>query len=297
MPEGDTIFRAARTLHRALAGKVVTRFESVYPALTRVAEDRPIVGRSIEKVLARGKHLLIAFSGDLTLHTHMRMNGSWHIYRAAERWQRPARDMRVVVGTADFVAVGFNVPIAALLTPQDLARHKELRALGPDLLNVGNVAPSTVAPSTAAPSTAAPVTPSTAAPVEIVCRIHAHDRIAIADALLNQRVVAGIGNVLKSEILFVAGVDPFRLVASLSDMEIIRIIDVTQDLLRANVMERRQTLSPSMGRRTTRSLDPNARLWVYSRGGKLCRRCGTRIESRKTGVDARLTYWCPRCQT
>src|SRR5262245_12739796 len=123
MPEGDTIFRAARTLHRALAGKVVTRFESVYPALTRVADDHPVVGRQIESVAARGKHLLMAFSGDLTLHTHMRMNGSWHIYRVGERWQRPARDMRVVVGTTEFVAVGFNVPVAELLTARQLARH------------------------------------------------------------------------------------------------------------------------------------------------------------------------------
>ena len=284
MPEGDTIFRAARTLHRALAGNVVTRFESVYPAVTRVAEDRPIVGRSIEKVVARGKHLLIAFSGDLTLHTHMRMNGSWHIYRVGERWHRPARDMRVVVGTADFVAVGFNLPIAALLTPRDLARHKELRALGPDLLNAGSVAPSAGAPSTAAP-------------VEIVQRMRAHDRDVIADVLLNQRVMAGVGNVLKSEILFVAGVFPFRTVASLCDGELLRMIATSRELLHANAMERAQSLSPSIGRRTTRSLDPNARLWVYSRGGKPCRRCATRIESRKTGVDARLTYWCPRCQT
>src|SRR5215212_1158470 len=139
MPEGDTIFRAARTLHRALAGKVVTRFDSVFPALTRVADDRPIVGRLIASVTARGKHLLMAFSGDLTLHTHMRMNGSWHIYRPGEKWQRPLRDMRLVVGTADFVAVGFNVPVAALLTFEQLARQPELRALGPDLLGAAGV--------------------------------------------------------------------------------------------------------------------------------------------------------------
>jgi endonuclease-8 len=276
MLEGDTIFRAARKLNRALAGKVVTRFDSVFPALTRVAEDQPIVGRRIEAVAARGKHLLMAFSADLTLHTHVRMNGSWHICRVGERWQRPARDMRVVVGTADFVAVGFNVPIAELLTARDLARHKELGTLGPDLL--------------------APDGDATIDAAEIGRRMRAHDRTPIADVLLNQRVVAGIGNVLKSEILFVADVDPFRAVATLSDAELGRIIDVARDLLRANVLGTRQTLSRAVGRRTTRSLDPNAKLWVYARGGKPCRRCGTRIESRKTGVDARLTYWCPRCQ-
>src|SRR3954469_8825971 len=130
VPEGDTIYRAAAAMHRALAGRVVTRFQSVYPAVMRVADDRPIVGRTIESVSARGKHLLIAFSGDLVLRTHMRMNGSWHIYPSGARWQRPARDMRVLVGTARAVAVGFNVPVAELLTTRDVARHAELRALG-----------------------------------------------------------------------------------------------------------------------------------------------------------------------
>src|SRR6476659_1400889 len=134
MPEGDTIFRAARTLHRALAGKVVTRFESAYPALTRVADDRPIVGRVIENVTARGKHLLLTVSGGLTLHTHMRMNGSWHIYRPGERWQRPARDMRIVIGTEDYVAVAFTVPVAEFHTSRSLTRDNELRLMGPDLL-------------------------------------------------------------------------------------------------------------------------------------------------------------------
>src|SRR6266850_7631169 len=117
MPEGDTIFRAARTLHRVLAGKVVTRFESVFPAITRVADDHPIVGRTIESVTARGKHLLMTFSPDLVLHTHMRMNGSWHLYRPGERWQRPRCDMRLLVATRGFEAIGFNVPVAEFLKP------------------------------------------------------------------------------------------------------------------------------------------------------------------------------------
>src|SRR3982750_3965977 len=100
MPEGDTIFRAAQTLHRFMAGQSVTRFESVYPAVTRVAEDHAVIGRTVESVSARGKHLLIAFSGGLVLRTHMRMNGSWHIYPAGGRWRRPAREMRVMVCTA-----------------------------------------------------------------------------------------------------------------------------------------------------------------------------------------------------
>src|SRR2546422_678539 len=215
MPEGDTIFRAARTLHRALAGKVVTRFESVFPALTRVADDHPIVGRTIESVAARGKHLLM---------------------------------------------------------PHQLARHKELQALGPDVLD------------------------SAFDRGEATRRIRAREHDAIGDVLLNQRAIAGIGNVLKSEILFIAGVDPFTPVARLTDADVDRVIDVAREQLAANVMDRLQTLHQSIGRRTTRSMHRGAKLWVYSRGGKPCRRCGATIRSKKTGLDARLTYWCPECQ-
>ena len=272
MPEGDTVFKAARTLHKFMAGRLVTRFESVYPALTRIADDHPIVGRTIESVSARGKHLLVVFSGDLVLRTHMRMNGSWHLYPAGARWQRPVRDMRVLIGTADACAVGFNIPIAELLSTRELARHTQLQALGPDLLDAAFDRS------------------------EALTRMRARATDSIADVLLNQRVVAGIGNVFKSEILFLAGLDPFTPLAALTDADLQRIVDFSREQLAANVMGRSQTLSRASGRRTTRSLDPNEKLWVYSRGGKPCRRCGAAIQSRKTGLDARLTYWCPECQ-
>ena len=282
MPEGDTIFRTAATLHRVLAGKEVTRFESVYPALTRVADDHPIVGRTIESVSAHGKHLLMAFSGDLILRTHMRMSGSWHIYPAGARWQRPAHEMRVLVGTREAVAVGFNVPVAELLTARALARHRQLQALGPDLL------------SGAGGSRSPEREPFDR--LEVIRRLRTRRGDTIGDALLNQRVVAGIGNVFKSEILFVARIDPFAAVASLSDDELDRLVAVARELLAANVMSRSQTLSPAIGRRTTRSLDPREKLWVYGRDGRKCRRCGALIHSKKAGLDARLTYWCPACQ-
>jgi endonuclease-8 len=272
MPEGDTIFRAARTLHRVFAGKVVTRFASVFPALTRIDEDRPLAGRVVEGVASRGKHILVTFSGELVLRTHMRMNGSWHVYPVGVPWKRPARDMRVLFETSEAVAVGFSIPVAEFLTAGGLKRSAALRSLGPDLLD-----------------------PSFDR-AEAMRRVRAR-REAIADALLDQRVMAGIGNVLKSEILFVAGIDPFRAAAALADEEIGRVIAVSLEQLRANVMTPSQTLSPAFGRRTTRSLDPRAKLWVYGRGGRPCRRCGTRIESRASGVDARLTFWCPSCQT
>jgi endonuclease-8 len=272
MPEGDTVFRTAQTLHKYMAGHLVTRFESVYPALTRIADDHPVVGRTIEAVSARGKHLLMTFSGGLVLRTHLRMNGSWHIYPAGARWQRPARDMRVLVCTQEACAVGFNIPVAELLSTREVERHRQLQSLGPDLLGERFDRD------------------------EAVRRIRARARDPIAEVLLDQRVVAGMGNVFKSEVLFLAGLDPFAPVAALGDADLERIVDTSRTQLAANVMGRSQTLSPAVGRRTTRSLDPREKLWVYSRGGRACRRCGAPIQSRKSGLGARLTYWCPICQ-
>src|SRR5262249_21974278 len=185
-------------------------------------------------------------------------------YRAGARWQRPARDMRIVIAAAEAVAVGFNIPVAEFLSARDLLRHRDLAALGPDLLD------------------------ARFDPHEARRRLRAAQQPAVGDALLNQRAMAGIGNVLKSEILFVAGFDPFARVGDLSDADLDRIIGVARELMSLSVR--------AAGRQTTRSLNPNAKLWVYGRGGLPCRKCGTIVQSRKTGVDARLTYWCPRCQ-
>jgi endonuclease-8 len=274
MPEGDTIFRAARTLHRALAGHIVTRFESVYPQLTRVDVDTPIAGRTVDAVESRGKHLLMRFSGDLVLRTHMRMSGSWHIYRHGERWQRPGRDMRIVLETADFVSVGFNIPVAEFDTPHTLERHASLGSLGPDLL---------------APTFEA---------ADALQRLRRLSSEAIAPALLNQRVVAGIGNVFKSETLFLVGISPFAPVASLSDAQLSSLLETAQRLLSANVRPAStEGITTHFGLRgTSGHSHPADRLWVYGRANKPCRRCDTLIAARKQGLDARITYWCPRCQ-
>jgi len=244
LPEGDTIHRTAATLQKALAGKVVTRYETMLPKI-----EAPLRGRTIERVVAAGKHLVIDFSGDLHLRTHMRMNGSWHIYRPGERWWRPRRDMRIVIETADFVAVGFNIPVAEMLTGRELARA--LHAQGPDLLAEFDVE-------------------------EATRRAREHGDEQIADVLLNQRVAAGIGNIWKSESLFACGINPFRKVKDIDDLE--KLFLAARALLKQSAAGQR------------------ARLNVYSRGGQPCRKCGTAIESRKQGLDARLTYWCPRCQ-
>src|SRR5919205_1154304 len=134
MPEGDSIFRAARTLHDALAGGTVTHFESVFSRVARAGHELSIRGRTIERVDARGKHLLMSFSGDVVLRTHMRMHGSWHIYRPGERWQRPRADMRIVLATPEYEAVAFSVPVAELTTARELERAPAVRELGPDIL-------------------------------------------------------------------------------------------------------------------------------------------------------------------
>jgi endonuclease VIII len=273
MPEGDTIFRAARTLHRALAGRQVIRFESVLPALTRIHEDAPLTGRTIESVSAAGKHVLMRFSGNLVLRTHMRMNGSWHIYRAGERWRRPRRDMRIVIATDAFEAVGFNVPIAEFLQDATIARQDDLRLMGPDLLGE-------------AFDTA-----------EALRRLRGRAVTPIADALLNQRVVAGIGNVYKSEVLFICRVSPFAPVRALDDATLGTILETARKHLCANVIDASAAIVTYRGyRRTTGRSDPGANLYVYGRARKPCRRCGASIRVQAQGPDARLTYWCPTCQ-
>ena len=273
MPEGDTIFRAARTLLRALAGKAVTAFESVFPALNRIDEDASVVGRTIERIHSTGKHLLMHFSGDLVLRTHMRMNGSWHIYRPGERWQRARRDMRIIVITADFEAVGFNIPVAEFMSESALARHPELRKLGPDVLA------------------------DDFDPAKALANLLARGQSEIADALLNQRALAGLGNVYKSEVLFMCGINPFARVQDLTEAQLASIVETGQRVLKMNVTEGLQPMTTYGGlRRTTGRSDPKERLWVYGRARLPCRRCGTAILVRKQGTDARLTYWCPECQ-
>lgn len=262
MPEGDTIHRAAQVLHAALAGKRITKFETALPQLDRV----PLEGRTIERVVAAGKNLIIDFSGDLHLRTHMRMHGTWHIYRPGERWRKRRDEMRIVITTPDFVAVAFNVPIAELHDGRSLARQEDLLRLGPDLLG------------------------ETFDETEAVRRIRERADSEIADIILNQRVVSGIGNEFKSEVLFLAGIHPFTLVRDIADDKLLELLRVARKIMRMNVVKRRP------GRASIVSLDPTQNQYVYARRGDPCRKCGTPIEYAKQGRDVRGTYWCPRCQ-
>jgi endonuclease-8 len=274
MPEGDTIYRSARALDKALTGKVVTSFETALAQLASVDDNEAIRGRTIDKIEARGKWLLIYFSGDLILTTHMLMSGSWHIYRTGERWRGLRRSMRAVIRTADFEAVAFNVPVAKFFTERTLARNSAIPKLGPDLLG------------------------ETFAQDEARARILARGDEEIANVLLNQRVMAGLGNVYKVEVCFLCGVHPFRKVSSLTAEELDCILHQSRKLLGENVQAEsgEKIVTYTGARRTTGRADTGARLWAYGRQGEPCRRCGAAILMRKQGPDARSTYWCPQCQ-
>lgn len=275
MPEGDTIFRSARTLNRALAGKAITGFRSTYPLLTRFHDNAPLTGQKVESVESRGKWLLIHFSAGATLATHMLMNGSWHIYRPGERWQRPPRTARIVLENADYHAVAFDVPVAEMHTPQSLARNHHI------------------------PSAASDVLSEKFDDEAALDRLGSQPDDELGEALLLQKNLAGVGNVFKSEVCFATGLNPFRKVSTLTRNQLAQIIEVARRQLGSNVLEDSPNAIVTyrgIGRRTTNQSDPGDNLWVYGRKGLPCRKCGDPIRSRLQGSGPRLTYWCSRCQ-
>jgi len=275
MPEGDTIFRTARALGRALLAKPVTAFRSTYPMLTRFNDDTPLIGQTVDSVNSRGKWLLIRFSGGGTLATHMLMSGSWHIYRHGERWQRPREAMRILLENSDYVAVGFSVPVAKMMRAQELARALRIPPAAIDVLSADFDAN------------------------EVARRMREHGGEEIGDVLLHQEVIAGVGNVFKSEICFVTATNPFCKAADLDSERAALLVATSRRLVKANVLEDSGDLIVTYGgrqRRTTHESDPSASLWVYGRNGEPCRKCGERIRRRIQGPDARVTFWCRQCQ-
>ena len=283
MPEGDTIYRAARALQKAIGRKVVTGFDTGLAKLARVNDDAPLVGRTVEKVESQGKWCLIFFSDDLILVTHMLMSGSWHLYRTGEKWWMGRDRMRVVIRTADWEAVGFNIPVAEFHTARSLEQSSQVPKLGPDVLSDEFTVERGVE------------------------RLAAYGRESpdaeIAVVLLNQRVLAGLGNVYKSEVAFAAGVNPFRAMGTITPREMEVMVEVAQRYMKANVVDGASSPNGGEGivtysgkRRTTHSSNREERLWVYGRQGQECRRCGATVMMRKQGVQARSTYWCPECQ-
>ena len=262
MPEGDTIWRSARTLHAALAGKTVVAFDSMLPAVAAAARRHGVVGQVVEGVESRGKHLLVRFASGAVLHTHLGMRGSWRLHRKTGASASFA-SARAVIETADVVATCGLAPVVEMLSALQASSHPALVRLGPDLLEPGFD------------------------PAAAHRRLRERGDLEVGVALMDQTALAGIGNVYKSEVLFLCGVSPFARVRDLDDATVDRLVARAGELLRRNL-----GFGP---RRTTSSLS-QTRHWVYRRSRLPCRQCGTVIERRVQGEQARSTYFCPTCQ-
>ncbi len=256
VPEGDTVYRTARHLDQVLAGRVIERWELRVPA--HATSD--LTGRTVDQVVSRGKHLLLR-AGDLTLHTHLAMEGDWHIYARGARWKKPAHTARAIIETAEHSVVGFELAVVELLPRSD--EHTVVGHLGPDLLG-----------------------PDWSA-AEATTRLRAQPERSIASALLDQRTLAGLGNEYVNELCFIRGIRPESCVA---DTDASALIALAHRLITANRdrVERTTTGDTRRGRQS----------WVYGRAGRPCLRCGTLIQNRMLGEPGRerTTFWCPRCQ-
>jgi endonuclease-8 len=261
MPEGDTVWLAGRRLDRALAGRPLVRTDFRVP---RYAATN-LTGRTVLGVVSRGKHLLTRIEGDLTLHTHFKMDGSWHVYPAGQRWRLPGHQVRVVLENADHTCVGVRLAVVELI------RTSEEQTV------VGHIGPDLLADEW-----------DTAMAEEAHRRICANPMAEIGMALLDQRNLAGLGNVWRCEVLFLRGVDPYRRVGDVTDLP--RLIALSQQLMRANRERGGQTATGSLRRGESH--------YVYARAGQPCRRCRTPILKADQGLPpyTRETYWCPRCQ-
>lgn len=259
MPEGDTLYRAAHTLRLALKDRVVTGYRSPLPEF----KDANLVGRIVTDVEARGKNLLIHFDDGRAIYSHLRMEGSWHIYKPGVSWRKPERQAKVVLETDEYIAICFNAPTVELLTETGIKRHRVLSKLGSDLLK------------------------EEFSWDETLKRLREQQDKPIGEALMRQNILAGIGNVYKSEVLFLCNADPFRAVAEYADHDLKVIVQKARELMHQNLQGKPRT--------TRHSLD-GGRMWVYGRSGRPCRKCGTFIKMRRQGLEARSTYWCPQCQ-
>ena len=259
MPEGDTIHRAASALRTALAEKPMLRFDA-----PRLVGPVPEAGRMVEAVESHGKHLEIEWDDGLVLHTHMRMTGSWHLYRHGDTWRKSPRQMRAVIEVTDWVAVCFNAPVVETYRRLDRRRHPGMGRLGPDLCK---------------PDT------DLGAVVDLLLA-HPEPAARLAEVLLDQRVMCGVGNVYRCEVLWATELSPFARVVDLGEHDAIRLANTAASMLRGNLHHSARVTAPG----TTGGLA------VYGRNGRRCPRCAETIECRRVGPLARILYWCPGCQ-
>lgn len=258
MPEGDTIYRAAVQLRKVLLDQ---RIEAA-TARRDIENADCLVGQTVSAIESRGKHLMIHVSDQQLVHSHMGMTGSWHIYRPGEPWQKNVKSAALVLSTARFVVPCFSPKLIEIVTLQQIRRNDYLQRLGPDLLG-----------------------PTPHMP-DVIARFRTQDSVAVGEALLNQSIVSGIGNVYKSEVLFLENIHPATLVRNLSDDQIASMTMRAITLMRRNLNSHTRRTRPG----------PGQPLWVYHRSGKPCLRCGTSIARICQGSLARSTYYCATCQ-
>jgi endonuclease-8 len=256
MPEGDSIRTAANRISAALVGRDIETIETPQPRHGKDAWPQKLAGRKVRTVDAHGKHLLVRFDGGLTLHSHLRMTGAWGVYPRGKPWHRGAHRAWLVIRTTDHEVVQFDGPVLELMTDGRSRFDQRLARLGPDVL--------------------APAFDAAA----FIKRLRADDQTrTLGDALLDQRNVAGLGNIWKAEGCFAAGIDPWRRLRDLSDDEALAIVDAVRPLMEASVKH---------------GFPKDVQ--VYKRHGTPCPRCRTTIRARGQGDDNRTTYWCPGCQ-
>jgi len=259
MPEGDTIHYAARRIRAVLLDRVPAQITMPQPRHARERWAERLAGRSVRAVDAYGKHLFVRFEGELTLHSHLRMTGSWGVHREAARWKRAPRRAWIVIAAGEWRVVEFDGPLLELTSDARMRTDPRIAALGPDVIGERSADVD-----------------------DFLVRLRAQDaERALGDALLDQRIVAGIGNVWKSEACFALAVNPWRPLGRVSDEEAGAIFAFARERMRH---------SAEADGFSTR---PRA---VYKRVGRPCERCGTLIRSHGQGDDNRTTYWCPGCQ-
>jgi endonuclease-8 len=264
MPEGDSIHRAARRVGAALVGSEIRSIETPQPRHGHDRWPERLAGRDVLAVDAHGKHLFVRFDGDLTLHSHLRMGGSWGVYERGGRWHRAARRAWLVIRTEEHDVVQFDGPVLELMTEGRTRFDQRLAALGPDVLA------------------------ETFDEAAFLRRLRGDDPTrGVGDALLDQRIVSGIGTVWKSEGCFLAGLSPWRRLSDVSDEEVLRVVAEIRPLMARSVEGNGRIVTYEGGRGSK---------WVFERSGLPCRRCGAAIQFRGQGDDNRNTFWCPECQ-
>ncbi|MEO8904714.1 MAG: DNA-formamidopyrimidine glycosylase family protein [Polyangiaceae bacterium] len=261
MPEGDTLHRTAHTLNRVLGKQRLLRVRSSVPAIA----GAELAGHVVEEVSALGKNLLIRFDDGRVLHTHLKMRGSWHVYRPGERFQRPEHQARVVLEVADALAVCFAAPTVRLLASNSTITDEYLNGLGPDLI-----------------------------PDEFDLNAATNGLLALSDlalgeAVMTQTALAGIGNIYKSETLFLCRMNPFARVSTLSREHVTTVVLKARELLRASVQSQSAQRQLTLGR-------SDGQYWVYKRSGRACHACAAAVLMLRQGAQQRSTYFCPACQ-